>query len=607
VKVKLSSLAKFLVVLAIGLSTHAAIAQTFTINGVDSSSIEENILLFVKDVSPPVSEFDVDDYSLKLVDATKKAVRAFAYYNAEVDVMPITYASSEQLKVTLDLTLHKKTLVSRVILPPAFMTIASSKSPTPEPSEFSNMPPKLKALFGELLAMQGKPLDHAKYESIKGQLRTFALIYGYFDFRFLVHKLLIIPSQEEAKSDATIHWLFSLGQRYQFGDVVFLQETRGQGIALDVKPFEQGDFFDQSKVGEYSIDMASTGYFENAIARPNADKAENYKVPIEVILQPKPKDLYKFGIGFSTDTKARVSVDWERPWVNLDGHSLGSSLYLSNPRQSISLDYRIPKANPLNDFLNYRVAYKRTNENDTVSDTTSFEILRQWGAEKEDNWNKIGFLKVENESFVQGLQEEETTLLVMPGLTFSRTRKQGDIFIDWGDRQQLTIQGASESLLSDIDFFKVLARTKWIREYGKHRLTARADVGAISTNDFSRVPSSQRFFAGGDQSIRGFGFNEYSSFETVIIDGEAETRLIGGQYLGVASIEYAYKVAANWRAAAFYDVGSADDSFGANLARGFGVGAHWLSPIGNVQVYVARGLADLDDTVRLHIIIGPGL
>lgn len=569
------------------------------IKGVDPSDVEDNIELFAKQLELPVSEFDVNEFEKKAIKSADKAVQAFGYYNAEITVDPVNYKENGDFTLTYNIVLNQITIVNRVILQADYMN-------NPD-AQVQNMPQTLVEVIERVRAMQGKPLNHGQYESLKGQLSTFALLYGYFDFKFLLHKLLVLPNADGTQSNATVHWLFNLGERYSFGDIEFLQDSRGEGIAEKVKTFKKGEFFDQSKIGQYSIDLASTGYFDNAIARANASKSVDKLVPIELILQPKPKDSYQLGIGFSTDTKARISLDWKRPWVNLEGHSLGANLYLSNPRKLLSLEYRIPKANPLNDFLHYRVSLKRTEENQTQSDNVGFEVLRQWGGEEDGDWDKIAFLKVEQESFIQGLQDKQTTRLVMPGFTYNRTRKDGDIFVNWGDRQQITVQGASKSALSDIDLYKVIAKTSWIRQYDKHRFSTRAEVGAIYTNDFERVPSTQRFFAGGDQSIRGFEYNGVSEFDLIEIDGKIEQVLLGGKYLAVASVQYAYNVAEKWRAAVFYDAGSANSKFASNITRGYGVGAQWLSPIGDVQLYVARGESSFENTWRLHVIIGAGL
>lgn len=585
---------KVTLLFALCLSAPLSYANTFLIKGIESSDIKNNLQIYLQDLNPPVSQYDLDDYQQKLSKQTQKGLQAFGYYNAELEIAPIEYKAKQPFVVNITINLRKVAIVERVILQCDFCDSA-------------DLPQPLKDVITKVKSMQGKAIDHSAYESMKSRLSTFALLYGYFDFDFILHKLLVQSNEENSASTATVHWIANLGERYQFGDVVFLDETRGQGLALNVKPFKKGDYFDQTKVGEYSINMSSTRYFNSAIARANSELSVNKLVPIEVILKPKPKDIFKYGIGVSTDTGPRLSVDWERPWVNLEGHSLGASFYVSRPTQSLTMSYRVPKDNPLKDFLNFQVGFKRIDDNDTLSEKVSVAVQRQWGAEQDSDWDKIGFIKLEQESFTQGFEEEQTVRLVLPGVTLNRTRRRGDIYVDWGDRQLFTIEGGSKDLLSDIDLVKVTMRTKWIRQYDKHRVIFRADAGIISTNDFSQVPSSQRFFAGGDQSIRGFGLNEVSDVNELEVDGETEIEILGGKFLSVGSLEYAYSVTPNWRAAVFIDAGSASEEFAKNMAFGYGLGAHWRSPIGDVQVYFARGEAEFERTWRLHLSIGAGL
>lgn len=560
--------------------------------------VEKNLRLLLKEVSPPAGRFNEESVKAELIKVAQKAVQAFAYYDAEIEIDDMLVLPSNSLSYTLRIALGNKARVQRIILLNDLAQIDQSV-----------FPPQIQALIDQIQTLKGAPLVHQRYESLKNQLQTFALLYGYFDFVFPLHKILVQPHQADSDSGAsetsaiTIHWIFYFGQRYQFGELEFLQDTRGQDIARNVQSFKAGDYFEQGKLGSFSIDMQSTDYFSSAIARANAQNAVDYKVPVEVILEPKPKDTFEFGVGVSTDTGPRFTVDWARPWVNLRGHSVGSRIYISEPEQSAQLSYRVPKANPLNDFLQFQAGYLLVDNNQTNSETITLSMQRQWGAVKEDEWDKIAFVKFEQESFTQGLSDKVTTRLLLPGLTVRRTRKRGDIFVDWGDSQQLTVEGGSKELVSDIDFFKVLFRTKWIRQWGKHRLIVRTDLGAIATNDFNAVPASQRFFAGGDQSIRGFGLDDVSAFETV---GD-EDELLGGQYLAVGSIEYAYPVAEKFRVATFFDSGNANDDPFEKPAIGYGIGMHWLSPIGTVRLYLARGESERKNAYNFHIVIGPGV
>ena len=58
--------------------------------------------------------------------------------------------------------------------------------------------------------------------------------------------------------------------------------------------------------------------------------------------------------------------------------------------------------------------------------------------------------------------------------------------------------------------------------------------------DLDAIPPSLRFFAGGDQSIRGFGFETISPVD-------ASGKLTGARYETTGSLEYAHPVAERWR------------------------------------------------------------
>jgi translocation and assembly module TamA len=117
---------------------------------------------------------------------------------------------------------------------------------------------------------------------------------------------------------------------------------------------------------------------------------------------------------------------------------------------------------------------------------------------------------------------------------------------------------------------------------------------------FSELPSSMRFYAGGDQSVRGYSYNSLGPKD---VNGE----VIGGPNLLVGSLEYEYQILEKWSLAAFYDVGNAMDGFDGPYFSGAGIGAHWKSPIGLIRLDVAVALTPEDRHLQLHVIIGPDL
>lgn len=65
------------------------------------------------------------------------------------------------------------------------------------------------------------------------------------------------------------------------------------------------------------------------------------------------------GIGYGTDTGARLRSQYRRSIVNKYGHSFDANLELSQIRQSIDGRYSIPYKHPLNDYFNIVGGYER--------------------------------------------------------------------------------------------------------------------------------------------------------------------------------------------------------------------------------------------------------
>lgn len=69
----------------------------------------------------------------------------------------------------------------------------------------------------------------------------------------------------------------------------------------------------------------------------------------------------------------------------------------------------------------------------------------------------------------------------------------------------------SRAVGSDVNFYSYKASTSWARTYfDNHRFYLRAELGYLKANQFERIPPALRYFAGGDMSVRGFGYKDIS-------------------------------------------------------------------------------------------------
>lgn len=140
-----------------------------------------------------------------------------------------------------------------------------------------------------------------------------------------------------------------------------------------------------------------------------------------------------------------------------------------------------------------------------------------------------------------------------------------------------------------------------------YRLIARTDLGATWAESLDEVPKSRRFYAGGDNSIRGWGFEALGPSDP----NTGET--LGGRYLAVGSLELERRLKGPWSLAVFTDFGNAfDPDYSQDIAYSLGAGVRWSTPIGPVRLDLAFALSKRDEghglpPARLHLLIGPDL
>jgi translocation and assembly module TamA len=551
----------------------------FTISGIEDGAVTKNISAFAQNIDPPAAPYQYDAYQLQLQDKALEAMQVFGYYQAKVEIKLLENSNDHQ-HWSLSIIPGPQTHIQNLVLE----LQGQGKNDT-----------EIQNLFNSLPLKKGAPLRHADYENSKSQLQSLALYRGYFDFKFLSHQITV----NESAASADISLIVDTGNRYHFGELKLDENEKAAELIRDTQPFKTGDFYLADKLSEFNRLLKNTQYFQSVLVRPLVFDAEQDTVPLEVVLSHKPRDNFDVGGGFSSDIGPRLKLKWRRPWVNASGHSMGGELFLSEPETHLSLSYRIPMEDPVQNYASIQIGYQSINDNDTNSEKFTLGLQRHWTIANSD-WQRIGFIRLEQERFSQGDVPLQTTTLLIPGVTYTRLRTQGGLDVNWGDKQIITTEFASDTLGSDLNMLRISAKSQWLRSYGLHRFLLRAEGGVIETDSFSEIPSSLRYFAGGDQSIRGFGYRTLSPRND---EGELE----GAQYLAVGSVEYTYPISDGWRGALFTDVGNAANDFNQDLATGIGFGVNWLSPVGPIKLYIARGHSSFDNTWRLHFSMGPAL
>ncbi|EIZ1337345.1 outer membrane protein assembly factor [Vibrio parahaemolyticus] len=544
------------------------------LKGIDGA-LEDNVKAYLSSI--PEKDYSTSlRFQARLDQSITEALNALGYYHAK-----ISYSISEgndELIVNIHKGLPVKIKVMDVVI----------SGEAKEDEEFANLIAKSPLKVGRIL-------NQGEYDSLKSGIRNLALQRGYFNGDFKLNKLEVIPELNEA--NVRLH--YDSGIRYHFGPVEITGSQIWENRVESMRPFEIGEPYLVSDVGEYNQNLSNTDWFSSVFVEPDLSKLEDGReLPIKVSLAPAAKNQIETGIGYSTDTGVRGTLKWKKPWVSARGHSFNTALSLSKPEQTITAGYKIPLDDALREYYQLQFGLKHLDNRDTESLESNLAVERHWLTD--GGWHKTVYVRHLYENFSQGLQDDGVQF-VLPGATFSRTRVRGGNMPMWGDKQSVTVEYGDPALLSETRVLRLLGRSSWIRGIGEnHRGLFRLEGGANITEEFEKLSPSLRFFAGGDNNIRGYG---YESISPVDESGA----LTGAKYILSSTLEYQYRVYGNWWAATFYDIGDAFNDT-PEWKSGAGVGIRWASPVGPVSFDFAWGLDEKpNNEFRIHFSLGPEL
>ncbi|PRY65621.1 autotransporter secretion outer membrane protein TamA [Vreelandella songnenensis] len=579
------------------------------IDGV-GGDVEENISAYLESID----EEQYTDVRLEgeIRSRTQEAMRVYGYYEPDIRV---------ELEPAIRLTIDPGPRIEIEVL--SINIEGDAKDDPPFKEALDNFPLR-----------EGEPLRHAPWDSLRSQFSGLAIERGYFDWGFTDRRMEVRPYLQSAR----LYMDFDSGPRYRFGQTYITGSHIDPERLQNMQTFETNDPYLAESLATYNQRLAETGWFRSVTVRPRLEtaqeltitppsggdpwwseatasqpvrplissaalasvlminKRDDTQLPIDVSVEPADRHQFEVGIGYATDVGPRLRFSWNQPWINSYGHSLNHDLYLSAPEQRFTGVYNIPLEDPLRDSYRLQYGIRNIDDSDTQSLEAGVELGRRW--QFDNDWVQTIYFRTTYEDFTQG-GEADQVWLFYPGIQWSRTRTRPQRFPLWGDRQQLSVEYSDRVWGSDAQFTRLTGDTEWIRTLGNdNRFLARLSMGAIETDDFSKLPPSLRFFAGGDRSVRGYSYESLSP-------RNAEGRLRGGQQMVTSSLEYQRRVKDNWWGATFIDTGDAFDDWAPDdLKTGAGVGVRWVSPVGPIRFDVAHPF-DNDDAYRIHFSIGP--
>lgn len=395
------------------------------------------------------------------------------------------------------------------------------------------------------------------------------------------------------------------------GPLFRLGEIRIEGLSRYEEPavrnlasFGSGQHYSEKLLLDYQERLQRIGLFEGASVELDTDPATAAAAPVLVRVREQPLQLATFGVGISANTGPRLTLEhvhrrpfgWE--WVAKNKFEFGGDLkswsgeLLSHPLEGQYRNLVSGQAERLRSGEELRTSW--TARVGRTQDTARIERLYFAELVHARLDNLVGRTSSEAVSgnYHWIYRNLDSALLPTDGFTLSTQLGGGQA----RGRKSGTFTGpASDSG----PFGRAYGRLTWYAPLGEAwYATARVEAGEVLARSTLPVPDTLLFRAGGDASVRGYGYRELGP----IVDGA----LASGRMLFTSSFEVARPLSPRtpslwW--AAFVDAGNAANRWSEmDPALGYGLGLRWRSPVGPLRIDLAYGQEVR--RARIHLSVG---
>jgi len=556
-------------VLAVGAPARADI--DLEISGVDGA-LRRNVLIFLS-----LERYrNRDDLDQALVERLQEraereaanALRPFGYYEATVS-SSIEKVSEKRWRARLRIDPGPPVLLDSV-------EVAVSGTGKEDPA--------FRDILASATLRKGDRLQHAAYDTLKDNLRRTASTLGYVDAQLTISELLIDP----AKRSATVRLAMETGDRYAFGTTVIEQRSLEDDLLRRFLRYEESAPYDARQLLRTQFALDDSQYFSTVeVLAGEPDRAAR-SIPISIRTEPNRRNRYSTGVGYATDSKMRGTLTWENRRLNDRGHRLRTEIKAAQLEQSVEARYIMPIGDPALERLGFEFRYARDELGDLDTRTTRFQpSITQVDGE----WQRVMFASL---SRVRTITKaalnrpgfEDAATLVIPGVSYSSVPRGylGEALFSRALYAEL--RGSASALGAEENYLQLRLEAERVFDLGPSwHLFVRGQLGATLVSDAAALPGTERFFAGGDRSVRGFGFNDLSPIEA----GSAK---VGGRHLFTATAEVIRDLPRNLGIAAFIDAGNAFNDFGDPLQFSAGIGLRLRLPIVTLGIDIAQPMTN---------------
>jgi translocation and assembly module TamA len=447
---------------------------------------------------------------------------------------------------------------------------------------------------------EGRPFSQPDWSSAKNSALALLRAEGYPTATLTANTLAHVDAKTQ---EANLALEFDSGPLFLLGDLRIEGLKRYDETAIrNTADFGPGTPYSEKRLFDYQERLGKLGLFNSVSVEIDPDPAKAAAVPVVVRVTEQKLQQAQAGVGFSDNTRERITLEHRhlRPFGwGLQAHNkieLGRNLrswegeLLGDPGEA---QYRKLLAGAITRL-------------DTVDDVTLSWRVRAGRSLYTERIERLIYGQLLNATLENALGE--STSQALSGHYDWIWRDVDDIILPTRGLTSVIQAAGGFARSNDADsgpFSRFYTRNVLYWPLGNSWYTqTRVEFGEVFAKDSIGIPDPLLFRAGGDDSVRGYGYRDLGPRQINALTGESV--LTSGRKLLTGSIEVAHPFSAKRPAlwwAAFLDAGNAVDQWEEyKPALGYGLGLRWRSPVGPLRIDWAYG-RDLHKA-RLHFSVG---
>lgn len=396
------------------------------------------------------------------------------------------------------------------------------------------------------------------------------------------------------------------GPLFRTGEIVVEGlQRQAQASVLNMAGFGPGTPATEALLLDYQERLQRAGLYERVAVTLAGDTASTDASTVLVRLTELPLQQATVGIGISATNGVRVSAEHvHRRAFGLPA-LLRNKLEVGSLRQAWDGELQSHTLPGLNRNLIGGAVERLDSDTGRVS-SVRLRVGRSYDTQRLERLAFVEFERAVVQPFdATALTNQATPDTTAATVNFHATWRGVDSVILPTDGESLLLQTALGRVRSSQGgpggggFARWHGRLQAWRPLGGNWYgQARIELGQVLAAASVSVPETQRFRAGGDDSVRGYAFRSLSPSV-----GGVD---VGGRVVATASVEVSRPLLDSlpslW-GAAFIDGGNAAERWGNwRAAWGAGLGLRWRSPVGPLRADVAYG--EQVKRWRLHLSVG---